>query len=64
MFSIATANPKEIVFLLDTSVSMNDTDPDKLSPDCIEALIRLLSDEDKFGLVTYNDNLQLVEPLG
>lgn len=43
---------------------MNDTDPDKLSPDCIEALIRLLSDEDKFGLVTYNDNLQLVEPLG
>lgn len=58
------ASPKEIICLLDTSVSMKDNDPNRLAPDCVSIILDIALSEDEVGFVSYNDNVQCVEPLG
>lgn len=61
--NIVFASSREIICLLDTSVSMNDNDFNKLAPDSINLVLNVASNEDKVGFVSYNDIVQCVEPL-
>lgn len=61
--NIVFASSREIICLLDTSVSMNDNDFNKLAPDSINLVLNTASNEDKVGFVSYNDIVQCVEPL-
>lgn len=61
--NIVFASSREIICLLDTSVSMNDNDFNKLAPDSINLILDAASNEDKVGFVSYNDIVQCVEPL-
>ena len=62
--NVVLASPKEIICLLDTSVSMKDNDPNRLAPDCVSIILDIALSEDEVGFVSYNDNVQCVEPLG
>lgn len=62
--NVVLASPKEIICLLDTSVSMKDNDPNRLAPDCVNIILDIALSEDEVGFVSYNDNVQCVEPLG
>lgn len=62
--NVVLASPKEIICLLDTSVSMKDNDPKRLAPDCVSIILDIALSEDEVGFVSYNDNVQCVEPLG
>lgn len=62
--NVVLASPKEIICLLDTSVSMKDNDPNRLAPDCVSIILDIALSEDEVGFVSYNDNVQYVEPLG
>lgn len=55
------AKINEIVFLLDTSNSMNTTDPDGIAPDSIEEMASALPSSYAMGFVAYNSGLQSVE---
>lgn len=61
--NIVFASSREIICLLDSSVSMNDNDFNKLAPDSINLILNTASNEDKVGFVSYNDIVQCVEPL-
>lgn len=54
----------EIVFLLDTSVSMKHYDKDKAIMDALRQTMYGLPSRDKIGFVAYNTELQAVVPLG
>lgn len=54
----------EIVFLLDTSVSMNHYDKDHMVMDALRQTMYGLPPRDQIGLVAYNTELQAVAPIG
>ena len=54
---------KEFVFLLDTSNSMNNSDPMHRAPECVNWMTANLSDEDEVGIIYFNDNPVILRPL-
>lgn len=54
----------EVVFLLDTSVSMNKQDKDRLAVDAVSQAIYSLPENYQAGLVAYNTGIQAVLPFG
>ena len=54
----------EVVFLLDTSSSMNTFDKDRLAIDAIRQVAYSLPSNYKTGLVSYNTGVQAIVPLG
>lgn len=62
--SAANIEENEVVFLLDGSYSMNETDAEKLAPDCFEAILQGLPSNYKIGFVVYGDDVRGVRALG
>ena len=54
----------EIVFLLDTSASMNTQDPDRLTVDAVRQALYGLPKNWQTGLVAYGTDIQAVAPFG
>ena len=54
---------KEFIFLLDTSNSMNNSDPMHRAPECVNWMTANLSDEDEVGIIYFNDNPVILRPL-
>lgn len=54
---------REFVFLLDTSSSMNNSDPMHRAPECINWMTANLSEEDEVGIIYFNDNPVILRPL-
>jgi len=57
-------NNGEVVFMLDTSVSMNKQDKDKLAIDAIRQAFYSLPSNYKSGLIAYNTGIQMEIPFG
>ncbi|MFH5181358.1 VWA domain-containing protein [Paenibacillus sp. TAB 01] len=55
--------PQNYVLLLDMSESMKQTDPNKLSNQAAQSLIRRMDDSTRVGLYTFNEAPQLIFPL-
>lgn len=51
------------VFLLDTSLSMNDSDPQKIAPDSLAAMTSVLRASDNVSIITFNTDVSVVRPL-
>lgn len=63
---ITAENPKEVLaisLVIDTSGSMNTTDPQRLRETAANIFIDLLGPEDYLGIITFNSKVDLVIPL-
>ena len=61
--SFSVGECREFVFLLDTSNSMDNFDPMHRAPECINWMTANLSEEDKVGIIYFNDNPVILRPL-
>lgn len=57
-------NDGEVVFLLDTSVSMNKQDKDRMAVDAVKQALYSLPENYQAGLVTYNTGIQTIISFG
>lgn len=57
-------NDSEVVFVLDTSSSMNKQDADRLAIDAVRQAVYSLPSNYQVGLIAYNTNIQLMIPFG
>lgn len=59
-----TANTLDVMFVIDTSYSMNDTDKDKISMEMLKLFTDIsYSKRTRIGFVAYNDNIEAFAPL-
>ena len=54
---------KDVVFLLDASQSMQDTDKDRAAPGAIRAMAAALADSDRVGVVVFSTDSYVLRPL-
>ena len=59
----SVAECREFVFLLDTSNSMNNSDPMHRAPECVNWMTANLSEDDEVGIIYFNDNPVVLRPL-
>ena len=59
-----TADALDVMFVIDTSYSMNDTDKDKISMEMLKLFTDIsYSKRTRIGFVAYNDNIEAYAPL-
>lgn len=54
---------QDVMFLLDTSQSMNDSDPQRTAPDSIRAMTAALEPADRAGVIVFNTEARQFRPL-
>lgn len=60
---MSTGTCQDVVFLLDTSQSMNDSDGIRVAPDSIRAMVSSLEATDKAGVIGFNTEVTMLRPL-
>ena len=60
---VPVAHGQAAVFLLDTSQSMQDSDPKRLAPGCVATVGEYLQPGDKLGIITYSTDTHVVRDL-
>lgn len=60
---MTAVDAQAVVFLLDTSESMNESDPPKAAPDSVAVMAAALNPADSVGIICFNTESAVVRPL-
>ena len=60
---ISSGECREVVFVLNSGQSMNTSDPFRVAPESIVWALQNFSSEDEVGVVTFNDEANVIRPL-
>lgn len=59
----AAGTCRDVMFLLDMSQSMNDTDPQRVAPDAVRGMIGALGPTDRAGVLEFDTSVRNLHPL-